>query len=166
MGGNDYSIVLEEDAPGAGLGGENIDSGAGHPLFLNRLRQRFFVDEPAAGGVDNPDGGLDRSQLFGPDHPLGRGGEGHMEGNEVRFLEQLLDGDELYLEVTGVFHGDKGVVADELHLQPVGALGHLGADVAQPQYAQRLVPDLGAHKIGALPLSPPEHGVRLGDVAG
>ena len=70
-----------------------------------------------------------------------------VNGDEVGALQQVVERDELDVEELGALDRDDRVVGDDLHLQPVRALGHLGADVAEPDHAQRLAADLGADEL-------------------
>ncbi len=61
--------------------------------------------------------------------------------------------------------GQQRIVGQHLHLQPHAALGHLAADVAEADHAQRLAGDLHAHELLLLPLALLHAGGGLGDLA-
>ncbi len=47
----------------------------------------------------------------------------------------------------GVFNGDEGVVADDVHAQMHGGIGHQHADGTQAHDGQRLARDFGTHEL-------------------
>jgi len=61
--------------------------------------------------------------------------------------------------------GQVGVVGHHLHAQARRTLGHHPADASQPDHAQHLAGDLGAHEVLFLPVPRARAAVRLGHVA-
>ena len=70
-----------------------------------------------------------------------------MNGDEVGPLEQVVEADQRHVEELGALHRDHRVVRDDVHLDAVRTLRHLGAHVAQTDQAERLAADLGADEL-------------------
>ena len=84
-----------------------------------------------------------------------------MHGHEVGSLEQVAQAHELDIEQLGSLDRDDRVVGDDFHLESVSALGHLRADIAEPDHAQGLAADLGADELRASPLPALDRSVCL-----
>ena len=95
-----------------------------------------------------------------------RRGEGDVDGDEVAFGEDFVEGAELDAEGLEALGGDEGVVADDVHLEAAGATGDFGADAAEAEDAEGLAAQLDADELAALPLAGGEGRVGGGDVAG
>ena len=89
-----------------------------------------------------------------------------MDAYEIGRPQQFIQRHQAHVELLGAIRRHRGVVGDNLHLQALGALGDLGTDVAQPDQAQHLAPDLDAGELGTRPLAALDGSVGLGDVAG
>jgi hypothetical protein len=73
------------------------------------------------------------------------GGLGQMHGDEVRPLEDLVDGrHELDTEPRGTVRGDEGVIGDQAHPERVAALRDESSDPSESEHPQRLVLQFGA----------------------
>ena len=84
-----------------------------------------------------------------------------MHGDEVGALEQVREAYERDVEKLRALDRDHRVESDDVHLQPVRALGDFRADVAQPHHAKRLAADLGADELRSRPLPALDGRVRL-----
>ncbi len=73
--------------------------------------------------------------------------------------------EQLDAERSGALLGDVGVVADEPHLEGARALGDERADAAEPDDRERLLVELRAGELAALPLARLQRRVRLADHA-
>jgi len=89
-----------------------------------------------------------------------------VDGEEVRAVEHLLQVGEFGAELFGALLADVRVEGDELHPERAEPLGHLLADAAQPDDAERLVVHLGAEELALGPLATLEADVCLRDGAG
>ena len=163
---DDHLGQLEERRLGARLLGEDVESGPGHDAVADGLGQRLLVDDAAAGRVDDADARLGLGQQVAPEQPDGLGRLGRVDGDEVGLGHQLLDAHQAHPHGPGPLLGDEGVVADELHAEGVGALGHQGAGPSQAHHAEHLAVQLDALPLRALPAPGHQRGVGLGDVAG
>ena len=157
---------LEERRLGARLLGEHVEAGPRHDAVADGLGQRLLVDDATSGRVDDADAGLGLGQQVAPEQPDGLRRLRRVDGDEVRLGDQLLDPEQPHPHGPSPLLGDKGVVADELHAERVGALGDQRAGPAEPHDAEHLAVQLDAFPLRALPAAGHEGRVRLGDVAG
>ena len=109
---------------------------------VDGIGQRRLVDEPAARGVDDDDARLRARELIGADEPLGFRGLRQVDRNEVRALEQFVEGDEFDAELGCAGRGDVGVVGDDPGLERGQPRGDQLTDPAEPDDADRLAEDL------------------------
>ena len=86
---DDVRQVVEGRCRRQRLVAEGVEHGAADAPLAQRAEQRPFVDEPAAGDVDEPGAGLHRRERRVVDHALGLGRERRGEDDEVRLGEQL-----------------------------------------------------------------------------
>ena len=128
--------------------------------------QRLFVDQSAAGDVDDERGRLHRGELLGADHAGGLRRLGHVDREEVRLGDELVERQELHAELLGASRGDVGVVRDDAHVERGEARGDESADAAESDDADGLLEELGAGEGAALPLPGGERGVRGRDATG
>src|ERR1700694_1895790 len=143
------------------LGHEHVRGGGREASGFQGVKKRSFVDDTAASGVDQASTGLHQRQLRGAEQvPVGVD-QRHMYGDKVRALEQLVQAHELDVEQLRPLDRDDRVVGDDLHLEPMRALGDLGADVAKPDHPEGLAADLGADELRASPLSALDRRVGL-----
>ena len=91
MRGDHHVVEREQRRRGARLLDEDVDAGAGHPALGERVGQRLLVDQPAAGGVDDPHAGLDGGQLLARrSGPSVSGRPGQVDRDEVALPQQLV----------------------------------------------------------------------------
>ena len=164
--GDHHVVELEERQVGAGLLDEDVDAGAGDFAGLQRGVERFLVDEAAAGDVDDVRGALHLLEGLGAEHADGLRRLGHVDADEVRLREQLVQGHQLHAELGGAGRGDVGIVGEDLGVEALQAGGDEGADPAQADDADLLLEEFDAGVLGALPLAVLERGAGLRDVAG
>ena len=89
-----------------------------------------------------------------------------MDGDDVGLLDDRVDVDQGDAVEGGLLGGDERVVADDVHLQAAGPVGHGLADLAQADDAQRPAAQLDAGEGAALPLAPAHRGVGGGGLVG
>ena len=87
MGSDDDVIQLEEGAFRNRFFSEDIDGGAGDFLFGNGFGQQFFIDQTAAGAVDDPHRWFHQCDLFFSNDALCGGIQRCMNGDKIRILE-------------------------------------------------------------------------------
>ena len=145
---------------------EDVDAGAGDLAGLDRLGEVLLDDQAAAGAIDDAHAVLHLGDRRRVDDVLGLLGERRVQGDEVGALEQLVEIDLLDAELQGALVGEIGVVGDDAHLQPDGALGDDRADIAAADDAERLGGDLDAHEAVLLPLAGLGGDVGGGNLAG
>ena len=125
VGGEDDVVEVEEGGVLEGLLVEDVEGGSGYLAGLEGFGEGGFDDELAAGAVDDADALLHDGDGGGVDEAFGLGGEAYVEGEVVGGLEDLVDGDEGDVVLTGDDGGDEGVVADEVHAEAGGRGGRL-----------------------------------------
>ena len=132
---------------------EDVESGTGHLAGLERVREGFVDDELAAGAVHDADAGLHDGDGLPVDEALGLPGEADVEGEEVGPAEKVVDLDQGDAVLAGDDRGDKGVVADEGHVEGAGAASYLEADAAEADDAEGLAAEFGALERLLVPLA-------------
>jgi len=152
---NLLGLTLPEDVGGSGR--QNAPA--------ERVGQGGLVDDPTPGGVDQASSGLQEGQPIGVDQVPGALDERNVDGDEVGAAEEVVESDQLDVELLSALLGNDRVEGDHLHLQSLGSLGHLGADVAEPDDAERLAADLDPGVLRTLPLPAADRRVGLGDPA-
>ena len=145
---------------------EDVDAGAGDVTGLQRGVEGFLVHQAAAGDVDDVRRALHLLERLGAEHADGLRGLGHVDGDEVRLRQELVEGHQLHAELGGAGGGDVGVVREDLGVEALQAGRDQGADPAQADDADLLLEELDAGVLGALPLPVLEGGAGLRDVAG
>ena len=109
---------------------EHIDGGAGDALCAQSLAPGGLVDDAAAGAVDDHDGWLHDVELGLADQVVGGRGERCMHGDEVGLAADLVQGHDAHAQLDRDLLRDVRVIADQLHAEGLGPLGHLAADAA------------------------------------
>lgn len=152
--GDDGVLELVDGRVGDRLVLPHVDAGAGKVSVLERIGKRIEVDQAAARDVEDDGAFGHLGQLLGADHASGLGGLGHVQGDEVGLLAHLVD---VIEQRDAVMGGTLGravrVIADELHAKGGGTLGNKQADVTGAEDAERLVLELLARELGAIPLA-------------
>ena len=172
MRGGDEVVEAHELVLAVGrLVDEGIAGGGADDAVLEGVVERVFVHDAAAGGVDEDGALLHVGELFGADHVLGLGREGHGDVHHVGHLEHVL---ELVVLLDapglGLLARDVGVVAHELRVEAAGEdrAGAAG-DVAHAHEADGLAGELCALHLGgrdAREALAAGHDVAVRDVAG
>ncbi len=132
---------------------EDIDAGTGDLAGLDRFGEILLDDQAAAGAIDDAHAVLHPGDRNLVDDVARLLGERSMQRDEVGTLEQLVEVDLLDAELQGALIGEIGVVGDDAHPQPDGALGDDRSDIAAADDTQRLGGNLDAHEAVLLPLA-------------
>ena len=109
---------------------------------------------------------LRERELVGADAAGGLGRLRHVDGDEVRLREQLVEREQRDAELLGAGGGDVGVVGDDVRRRTPQALGDQGADAAEADDADGLLVELDAGVLRALPLPAFAESRGRRDVAG
>ena len=128
--------------------------------------KRGFVDELAAGAVDDAHARLHGGEGLAREQALGFRRERHVQRDVVALPEQRLEAAQLYAEIGGDLRRNVGVVGDDAHLEGARPLDHFAADAAQTDDAQHLAAQLIAHELLLLPLAAFGGGAGLRDAPG
>ena len=146
--------------------GEHVDGGPGDVAVADRIGERLLVDDAAARDVDQARALAHPLELGGADHAAGGVGQRDVDGEEVSFRQQRLKVAELDARLLRAFGGDQRVVGEHAHAQPLaGDACHLGSDLAETEDAERLLAQLDAHELRALPEAGMQGAVGGGKVA-
>ena len=145
--------------------GEHVDRRACDLAGLERVDQRRDVHELSARGVDDADAVAHLRDRAGVDRVACLVGQRQVQREELRALEHLVEGRALDAELAEPLGGDERVIGDDLHLQAERPPRDLPADAAEAEHAERLVGELDAAPLRALPATGDERRVRLRDVA-
>ena len=166
MRGRDDAGYTDEGGLGGGFVFEHIDGGTGDLTGSDCLGKREFVDDAAAGDVDDPQVWLGEPETFLVDQPDGLAGLRHMEGEKVGPRHEVVEFEELDVEVFGRFGWDERIVGNDLHAERSGAMGDEATDATEADNAERLVFEFDAFPLGAFPAAVDQSAVRLRHVAG
>ena len=159
-------VELMQGAVRARLVLPNVDARGEDLAGGDEICQRVDVVDAAARDVDQDDAVLHAGVLLGAEHADGLFGLGQVHRDEIGDGQDLVDiVVERDAELLGALGAAVRIVADELHAEGAGALGHQAADAAQAEDRERLLEELDAHELAALPLVRVHGGVRLGGVA-
>ena len=148
------------------LGVEDVESRAGDLSGTDRGRERGFVDQIAAGRIDDAHAALAAREPRRVEQAARAGRGGQVEADVVRLRAQPVQRDQLHVEVVRNLRGDVRIVRDDAHLERLRAPHDLAADAAQPEHAQALAPQLGAVQRLLLPAADLHRCVRTGDGSG
>ncbi len=143
----------------------HVEGGAGHLAAFQGAQHGFFVDDSAAGAVDDDHAILHSFEMLGPDQVAGFLIEGRMHGDDVRIADDVLQGNQAHAQVVGPLLGDIGIAGDDLRLEGPGAQRNPTADLAQADDPDGLSLELIAGKRRPFPLAALEAGVGHGDIA-
>ena len=161
MRGADHVGMTEQHVLGGRLLDEHVEGGARDVLGIQRVDQRLFVDQAAAGAVDDAHALLHFCESPGIDDVPGLLGQRRVQRDEVGALQQFVELDLLDPQVLGAFRRQERIERDHLHFQAERAIGGDRADIAAAYHTQRLAGDLDAHEAVLLPLAGLGRGVGL-----
>ena len=88
------------------------------------------------------------------DQPLCFRRKRYVDGDTVRFREDLLQSRRFYAHTRDTFRGDERIVADHLHSKPGRAFGDDPANIAETDDTQGLVAQLHADEFVPIPFAP------------
>ena len=152
MGGRDDVGVAEQRRRGGRrLFGKNVQRGAGDLARLERAGQRIDVDQLAPRTVDDPNTVFHLGEGVVVDKTLGFRRYSKVQGDVIAAREKFVERRQLNTAVVGRFARNKGVMGDHLHSERPRPHGHLHADVAQPDNAERFAVEFGAEELLLFP---------------
>ncbi len=163
---DDVVVALEQRVVGDRLGREDVERRAGDLAGVERVLERLVDQQLAAGAVDDPHAVAHLRERLGVQPAARLGRLRQVDGDEVGLAVDvaarlgLLDA-----ELAEALGGDERVEGEHAHAEALGAGGDELADAAEAEDAERLLVDLDAAELRALPLAGGEAGVRLRDVA-
>ena len=145
MRGHDHVVQIEQLAAGLldGLMLEHVETGLEEGAVLQAGDQLIFLDQAAAGAVDERGGGLHPAELLTADGVMGGGNLGQVDADEVGLLPDFLGGRLELAQIADLILGEVRIVTDDLHAEAVLGLlhGELG-DTAAADHAQGLAAEL------------------------
>ncbi len=160
--GDDHVRVAEQRMLGDGLGAEHVERGARHLAGVERRLQVLVDDQRAAGDVEDAHAVPALGQHLGVQPALGVRVLGQMQGEEVRGRVHVVGRVGLLdAELAIALGAHERVEGDHLHLKAAGALGDELADPSEAEDPERLLAQLDAAELRALPLAAGQRRVRL-----
>ena len=117
---------------------DHVQHRAANDAGLHRFDQVGLVHQGPPGHVDEHGGGLHLTHQVQVNKAGGLGHQTHVDGDEVRPGQALVQVHLLRAEFPGGLVGDKGVIGQNGHAQGVGPLGGDLADVAKAHEQQSL----------------------------
>ena len=160
MRGRDHLFIVEQDVFLGRFGLEHVQRRAGDMAIVQGSFQSMFINESAAGAVDDAHALLGLGNGIGRQDVLGLRRHGHMQGDEIGPRQQVVQFHLLDAQVVGAFLRQERVVRDDSHLQALGAVGDDAADIAGADQPQHLAGDFHAHEAVLFPLA--GLGARIG----
>ena len=138
MRGGDHVVELEQLPVRGRLLGEDVEGCAGNLATGQRFVECFFIDDPAAGTVDDADAVLHLGELFCADHIGGFFGLGQMQGDVIGLGQKLVQCDQF----GAVLGGHKRIIGQDFHTQGDSTHGDRVANIAVADDAQGFAADL------------------------
>ena len=135
---------------------EDVERCAGDLAGLERLGERHFVEQPAAGDVQDPHPVAHLGELGGAQEAFGLGRLRQVDRDEVGLGVDVVGAVGLLdAELAVALGADERVEGQDPHAEAAGALGDELPDAAEAEDAERLLVDLHAGELRALPFARP-----------
>ena len=146
--------------------GKHVEAGAADLAGLDRVLERGVVDQLAARAVDDPHAVLHLRERLGVHEVRRLGGLGQVDRDDVGARVEVLGGlGPLDAQLPVALGRRRTGRRRARSCRSLRALGHELADPAEAEDAERLLVDLDAAELAALPLAALQRRVRLRDVA-
>ncbi len=146
---------------------KHIERGPGDLAAPERVEQRGFVHQPAAGAIDDPHPAFAQRQAAGVEHVPGFGRHRHVHGNEIRARQEVVQIlEKLHLQRARPAGREVGIVRGDAHPERDGAAGEFAADAAHAEDAEGFAVQFHALEFLAVPFAGGDAGVRLRDGPG
>ena len=120
---------------------------------VEQFLEGHFVNQAAAGAIDDADARLALQQIFAAEDVAGAVGERRVQADEIGAGQQFVERHLGHAHMLGAFRGEERIEGDHLHLQAQRAIGDDAADVAGADQAQCLGRHFDAHEAVLLPLA-------------
>ena len=144
----------------------NVQRGAGDVTALQRLEQRGFLDQTAAGAIDDAHAGLALGKRLRVQDVLRLRRHRHVDGDEVGAAQERIEIiRQLHLQAACAALHEIRVVRDHVHPESNRPPRDLAADAAHADNAQRLAAKLGSLERFAVPLARDHRRMRLRNFA-
>ena len=143
----------------------NIHRRAGHFAAFNCGHEVGFVNDAAAGAVDEVHAVFHSREGFGVDHVPRLIGERHVHGDKIRSREKFPLLQQFYLQLACFAQRKKWIVSQDAHPKGNRPPRHLRADAAHPANAQHFAAKLCARERFAIPFAAFHGHVGLGNFA-
>ena len=166
MGRDHRRRQCEERAGNGWFMREDIDAGAANPSLRERLRQRFFIDDPAPGGVDHDRLRLELGNRLSIQQVKRLGILRNVERHDVGAPQERLVVDRSRPKFGEALGRDVGIVGENAHLEGSQPPGDLRSDPAQADDAHRATAKIYRTHLFALPAPGASRDVGGHDLAG
>ena len=158
--------IVEQRVLGGGLLAKHVESSARHLPGVERRAQGLLVHQLAAGHVDHAHSVLHRREGVRVEPVLRLRGDRKVHGHEVGPRVQVTGGlGTVHAQLAKALLRDVGVEGHHAHAEPERSLRHELADAAEAEHAERLLVELHAAELRALPRTAGERLVRLRHLA-
>ena len=153
-GDDDVVVAVEQRVVGDRLGREDVERGAGDLAGVERVLERLVDEQLAAGAVDDAHAVLHLRERLGVEPAARLGRLGQVDGDEVGLAVDVGAGLGLLdPELAEALGGHERVEGEHAHAEALRAGGDELADAAEAEHAERLLVDLDAAELRALPLA-------------
>lgn len=166
MRGADDVRQAEERALGGGLDLEDVEACAGDVAGLEGLRKRLFIDETAAGAVDDTHARLGLRDRLRVQDVAGLVRQRHVQADEVCLGEEFVELDLDDPHFLRPLLRQERIIGDDVHLETDRAGADDRADIAGADDAEHLAGDLDTHELRLFPLAGLGRAVGSGKLAG
>ncbi len=154
--------AAEQRRPGGRLGLEDIERRAREVPGGERIGHGPFVDDPAAGHVDDDRARSHLGDLGPADQVASRARQRDMDGDHVGPAQEHRHVHQLDAVMGGLLGRDVRVGADDDHLHGAGSIGDRLTDLPETDDAERPAAQLETGELGPRPFATPDAGVGRG----
>jgi hypothetical protein len=144
------------------LGAKDVERRPAHLARVERRAEVLVDDERPPGDVEDPHAVLALGERFGVEPALGLGRLRKVEGDEVGAGVDVVGGlGLLHAEVAVAIRAHERVEGDDVHAEGERPVGHELADAPEAEDPERLVHELDARVLGAVPAPRDQRRMRL-----
>ncbi|MNC38647.1 hypothetical protein D3C75_872660 [compost metagenome] len=145
---------------------EYVKGSSGDNAAVDGFNKRHFIDNAAAGTVDDAHAFFHHFKLRAGDHMAGFRGERGMDSDEIRATYDIIHRCQLYFKLFRTVSGQERVIGKDVHAKGFGPFGHLAADPAHTEYAERFAAKLYPKECFSVPDAGNGFGIGLRNMAG
>ena len=133
---------------------KHVERGTGDVPGLNRVKQSLFVNDPAAGSIDQPDTFLHLGDACRIDQTFCLGGHRSMNCEKITLANEIID---IAIKFdpfgTGSFFREKRIITQNFHFKRNTTAGHGQANSSETNHGNRLTRELRSGETFPIPLA-------------